>query len=106
MLNELAVGIVAGLVSGLVVSGLFYVLGGRDLQREAVGLRRLSNLITRGLEDAGIAKFNRDDTGEAIGLVVHLSASAKVRMSASASATVVKPGNTPPDTEDEEARDE
>ncbi len=61
--------VTAGLVSGVVVSVVFYWLGGRQLVHEATRMRNLTNQITRGMEQGGIAKFNCDTTGEAQGLV-------------------------------------
>lgn len=84
-MNEFVLAVIAGVVSGLVVSGLFYLLGGRDLKREALGLRKMSNLITRGLEEAGLVKFNRDEHGEAIGMRFeeHVEAAIGIQVSGS-----------------------
>lgn len=41
----------------------------RQLEKEAQRLAKISNLVTRGMEEAGIAKFNRNSAGEAIGLI-------------------------------------
>lgn len=45
-------------------------MSSRQLKNEARRLAKLSNLVTRGMEESGIAKFNRDPAGEAIGLVI------------------------------------
>ncbi len=59
----------AGLVSGTIVSLVFYLLSGRQLAKEAARLRNLTTLIIRGMEEGGLVKFNRDASGEPIGLV-------------------------------------
>jgi hypothetical protein len=59
----------------VVVSIFFYWLAGRDMRREARRLHQLSNLITRGLEDGKIAKFNRDEQGNPIGMTFELQPS-------------------------------
>jgi len=47
---------------------------GGQAKAEATELRRLTNLVLHGLEDAGLVKLNRDPTsGKIKGLIVELS---------------------------------
>jgi len=41
--------------------------------QETTELRRLTNLVLHGLEDASLVKLNRDKSGKIIGLIVELS---------------------------------
>lgn len=54
----------------------------QELRAEAARLRQLSELILRGLENAGLVKVSRDDGGNSTGLVVefagHLSGKGSV----------------------------
>jgi hypothetical protein len=53
---------------------LYYKKSGDKLTQEATELRRLTNLVLHGLEDAGLVKLNRDPTSRKItGLIVELS---------------------------------
>lgn len=46
------VGILTGLISGLIVSALFYFLSGRDLIRETKELRRINGVVLRAIRDS------------------------------------------------------
>jgi len=81
-------GVVAGLVSGAVVSGAFYALSGRDLKREAARLGQVTNLVTLGLESAGIAVFKRNERGEPIGVDVILRGTTGVVRTGAVSGTL------------------
>jgi hypothetical protein len=70
-----------GVISAL-VSGIFYWLGGRGLAKEAKRLHDLNVLLLRAFEEAGLARLNRDASGQPIGLVLERAA---VLESASAS---------------------
>lgn len=61
---------VAGGVISALVSWLFYWLGGRGLAKEAKRLHDLNVLLLRAFEEAGLARLNRDASGQLIGLVV------------------------------------
>ncbi len=80
--------VTAGLVSGGLVSLGFYLLGGRQLLR----LARQVNLITRGMEQGGVASFARNDSGEAQGLVheAHLTDSLGASAALRVEGTVTK----------------
>ena len=62
-------GISSGVISGTIVGTVFHWLSGRHLRREAGRLQRLTNLIIRGMEEAKLVTFNRDASGEPVGLV-------------------------------------
>ena len=69
--------LVGTLVGGLVtwwVSGHHYVKASHDLEQAAGRLQKLTTLIIRGIEEAGLATFTRDAAGNPIGLVIHASA--------------------------------
>ena len=54
----------------LVCAFIPFWMSSRQLQKEAQRLVKLSNLVTRGMEESGIVRFNRNPAGEAIGLVI------------------------------------
>lgn len=58
-----------GAISAL-VSWIFYRLGGRELAKEAKRLHDLNVLLLRAFEEAGLARLNRDASGQPIGLVL------------------------------------
>ncbi|GJJ00745.1 hypothetical protein RugamoR64_12830 [Duganella rhizosphaerae] len=60
---------VAGGVISALVSWIFYWLGGRGLAKEAKRLHDLNVLLLRSFEEAGLARLNRDASGQPIGLV-------------------------------------
>ncbi len=64
---------------------------GDDLRVEAERLRRLNVLIIRGLEEAGLARFARDASGEPSGLVINLKGVAEGRSSAHGNLSVTSP---------------
>jgi hypothetical protein len=59
-----------------VASGIFYVRAARDLRQETARLRQHTTLILRGLEEAGLVEYNRDEQGEIVGMVIKISAAA------------------------------
>lgn len=50
-MEQWLIGIATGVISGLLVSYLFYRLAGRDLQHEARELKRVSGVLLRALRD-------------------------------------------------------
>lgn len=52
----------------------YFKKAGNELKEEADKLRKLNILMLRALEEAGLAKFNRNENNEIIGLVINLSA--------------------------------
>ncbi len=82
-------GILIGGAITLIVSLFFYVPSALSLKRETGRLRRHTTLILRGLEEAGLVEYNRDDqTGEITGMVIKLSGAAVGVGSASGILTV------------------
>jgi hypothetical protein len=88
----------AGLVSGMIVSFIFYCFSGRQLAQEAAKLRKLNILIIQGMEEGGLVAFTRDDSGEPIGLVFHSRFLANGASTMSATASVEKNAATSGDT--------
>lgn len=66
----------------------FYWLASRDLVRETSLLNKKITLILRGLEEAELVKWNRDESGEIIGMVLHLKGTLEGTSSMSGSLTV------------------
>lgn len=67
--NNLSSFLLGSLVT-LVCAFVPFWMSSRQLQSEARRLAKLSNLVTRGMEESGFARFNRNSAGEAIGLVL------------------------------------
>ena len=65
-----ALGVLAGGIFGL----FFYVKAGKQLVEETAELRRLSTLVLRGLESAGLVKWSRDEDDRIIGITFMLQA--------------------------------
>ena len=61
-------GILIGGVITLLVSLVFYVPAARSLKRETARLRRHTTLILRGLEEAGLVEYHRDERGDIVGI--------------------------------------
>jgi hypothetical protein len=70
-LDNLSSFLLGSLVTAI-CAGIPYWLSSRQLLKEANRLAKISNLVTRGMEEAGIPKFNRDASGQAIGLIIEL----------------------------------
>ncbi len=64
---------------------------GEVLRQEAAELRRLTKLVLRSLEEAGLAELNRDASGKIIGLVVKLSSKLTGRGRLSGKGEVIQP---------------
>lgn len=69
---------------------VYYKKAGNELRQEATELRRLTNLVLHGLEDAGLVKPNRDASGKIISFIIEGSAKASGVGSASAKAEVIQ----------------
>jgi hypothetical protein len=65
---ELAVGAFVGTVAGWGITHYYARRSSQELRREAESLRRLTTLILRGLEEAGLVEFSRDEQGRFIGI--------------------------------------
>jgi hypothetical protein len=84
----------------------FYQRSSRELKDEAAALReeserlrRHTTLILRGLEDAGLAEYSRDERGEIEGMVIKFSGVAGGRSGATGTLTVGDEGAAPADQE-------
>jgi hypothetical protein len=69
------------------------------LREESERLRRHTTPILRGLEDAGLAEYSRDERGEIEGMVIKLSGVAGGRSGATGTLTVGDEGAAPADNE-------
>jgi len=67
------VGIIIGAVITWFISYHYYKRASDELLKEANELRKLNVLILRALENAGLAKLNRDENGNCIGLQITFS---------------------------------
>ena len=65
-----ALGVLAGGFFGL----FFYVKAGKQLTQEAAELRRLSTLVLKGLESAGLVKWSKDENDRITGITFKLQA--------------------------------
>jgi hypothetical protein len=66
-----AIGNLIGGAITILVSWIFYVCAARSLKRETARLQRHTALILRGLEEAGLVEWTRnEDTGEIEGIVI------------------------------------
>jgi hypothetical protein len=82
---------------------LYYKKAGDKLKQEATELRRLTNLVLHGLEDAGLVKLKRDASGKIMGLIVELSGEVIGVGSMSARAEVIQhksPNHSVPEASD------
>ena len=69
--------VVAVLFGGLITwyfSRFYYRKAGDELRDQAAQLEHLSNIMLNAMEDAGLLKLNRGQSGEIKGRVVELSA--------------------------------
>jgi hypothetical protein len=77
MLLNLLMNVGALLLGGLITwyfSRLYYKKSGDELRDQAARLQHLSNIMLNAMEDAGLVKLNRGQSGEIKGRVVELSA--------------------------------
>jgi len=70
---------------GLVCSIIIFFLSSRQLSNEVQKLVKLINLIIRGIEESGLAKFSRNAKGEAVGMQFDITVSDFLHLSPSAS---------------------
>jgi hypothetical protein len=80
---------VGGLIT-FVASRHYYMKASKDLDQAAARLQTLTTLIIRGMEDAGLATFNRDQAGNPIGLVIKVSARSGATASDRGDASVIR----------------
>jgi hypothetical protein len=72
-----------------VVGELHYIKASKDLTNAANRLIKLSNLITKALEEAGIAEFTRDANGEATSVTLWGEIKIAVKTHSEASGSVI-----------------
>jgi hypothetical protein len=79
---ELALAVVISLATGFLAGYPFFVASGKQLRNEAAclrdesaKLRNMVKLITRALEEGGIAEFTKDENGDPHGLVFNRAVS-------------------------------
>lgn len=89
-LSDFIVSILSGLISGVIVSSVFYYLAGKGLAAEVSELKRIIGVLSRGIE-SGDAKFVYDDKGSPIGLLVALKATISGSSHVSGNLSVTSP---------------
>ena len=62
------VGIIIGAVITVIVTRIYYIKASRELKDEASELENLIKIIGRGLENAKLFKFKRNEKGKIVGL--------------------------------------
>lgn len=81
---ETLISILVGSLVTWFFSWRYYAKAGEELQDEAAKLRQLNDLLLRGLENAGLMKVARDESGQPTGLIIELEAHIKATSSMSA----------------------
>lgn len=77
-------GVLVGASVTWLVAHLYYVKASKELQIEANKLFMLTSLIHQGLEEAGLAKFTKDQYGNIIGMKYHLAGHTKITLTSEA----------------------
>jgi hypothetical protein len=76
-MDSTVISTVAGCAVGGIITWIvaykYYKKASRELLNEAAQLRSLNILMIRAMENAGLARFNRDEQGKPIGLQITLS---------------------------------
>ncbi len=80
---------VGGIFITLIVALVLHIRSSRQLENSVKKLMGQNTLVLRGLEEAGLVEYNRDEDGNIIGLILHFSASLTGSSSAEARLTVV-----------------
>ena len=88
--------IVGSLIAGGLItffcSKYYYEKAGKELNKEASELRRLTNLILLGLESAGLMTLTRDDQGYICGFALKIHAQEAVSVITGTSPVVTQTG--------------
>ena len=63
-------GVLLGALITLWVARRYYVRASQDLRGKASELHRLTTLVLRGLENAGLVGLNKDEKGNIIDLII------------------------------------
>jgi hypothetical protein len=64
-----------GILFTFICSTIPFIISSRQLSKEAKRLVTLSNLIIRGIEESGLAKFSRNANGEPVGMQFDMTVS-------------------------------
>ena len=86
-------GIILGGLITVLVSLIFYIPSARSLRQESERLRSRTDLIMRGLEEAGLVEYRRDENNEISGAVIK----GQARMSGRGSLEATFGEDEPPD---------
>jgi hypothetical protein len=62
------------IILGGLITRFYYKKAGDELAKEAARLRHLSSVMLNAMEDSGLVKLNRAESGEIVGRVIPLSA--------------------------------
>tara|TARA_R110002074_G_scaffold365015_1_gene538628 strand:- start:13 stop:288 length:276 start_codon:yes stop_codon:yes gene_type:complete len=81
------VGIIVGGIITFSVSKNYYERASADLMEETARLRKLNTLALKALEEGGLVRFNRNSSGEIVGLVYEVSINETIKTSASFEST-------------------
>jgi len=71
-----------------ICSTIPFIVSSRQLSKEAKRLMVLSNLIIRGIEESGFAKFSRNAKGEPIGMHFDMTVMDSINLASSATIQV------------------
>ncbi len=82
----------AGIIVAIVIAKHYYVRAARELKNEASELRRLNNLMLRGMEDAGLVEFNKDEKGNIKGLNLKIAGTVEAKSGVKGKVTVETKG--------------
>ena len=74
------ISMIIGVVITWSVTYIYYKKAGDGLRQEADAVRRLTILMIRGMEEAGWVKYNRDEQGNPVGLVLQLSTHDSIKL--------------------------
>lgn len=91
--GSMAFGVIIGAIITWLVTRSYYIKASNELKNESAELRRLSKLLLRGFENAGLIELNRNNTGEITGIVWRGRANLHGEGRLSAKGTVISPKN-------------
>lgn len=76
-----------GILFTFICSTIPFIISSRQLSKETKRLVMLSNLIIRGIEESGLAKFSRNANGEPVGMHFDMTVSDSINLSSSIPST-------------------
>ena len=85
------VAILVGAIITWCVGRHYYQQAGKELSEEAAELRRLTTLVLRSMENAGLVELSRDTSGKIVGIVIRAELKINVTTNASAKGEVFHP---------------